>query len=42
MKKQGKVPYGTNSTYVVYRNVKDYGAKGIDRGIIRDRRLLIL
>ncbi|KAF2099288.1 family 55 glycoside hydrolase [Rhizodiscina lignyota] len=28
MKKQGKVPFGTNSTYVVYRNVKDYGAKG--------------
>ncbi|KAI4730984.1 glycoside hydrolase family 55 protein [Aureobasidium sp. EXF-10728] len=26
--RQGKVVYGTNSSYVVWRNVMDYGAKG--------------
>ncbi|TIA19995.1 glycoside hydrolase family 55 protein [Aureobasidium pullulans] len=26
--RQGKVVYGTNSSYPVWRNVKDYGAKG--------------
>ncbi|KAH0272476.1 pectin lyase-like protein, partial [Aureobasidium melanogenum] len=26
--RQGKVAYGTNSSYVVWRNVMDYGAKG--------------
>jgi hypothetical protein len=26
--RQGKVAYGTNSSYVVWRNVLDYGAKG--------------
>lgn len=26
--RQGKVAYGTNSSYIVWRNVMDYGAKG--------------
>lgn len=26
--KEGKVPFGGDSSYVVFRNVKDYGAKG--------------
>jgi len=26
--RQGKVVYGTNASYVVWRNVLDYGAKG--------------
>ena len=28
IKRQGKVAYGFNSSYVIWRNVKDYGAKG--------------
>lgn len=28
IKRQGKVAYGTNSSYILWRNVKDYGAKG--------------
>jgi hypothetical protein len=28
IKRQGKVPYGANSSYVLWRNVMDYGAKG--------------
>jgi hypothetical protein len=26
--RQGTIPYGTNSSYVLFRNVKDYGAMG--------------
>lgn len=26
--RQGKVVYGTNSSYLVWRNVRDFGAKG--------------
>lgn len=29
IQRQGTIPYGTNSSYVLFRNVKDYGAKGI-------------
>lgn len=28
IKRQGKVAYGFNSSYVIWRNVKDYGAMG--------------
>lgn len=28
IKRQGTVPYSSNSTYQIYRNVRDYGAKG--------------
>ena len=28
IKRQGKIAYGTNSSYVLWRNVQDYGAKG--------------
>ena len=28
IKRQGKIPYGVNSSYMLWRNVKDYGAKG--------------
>ena len=28
IKRQGTVAYGFNSSYVIWRNVKDYGAKG--------------
>lgn len=28
IKRQGTVPFGSSSDYQVYRNVKDFGAKG--------------
>ncbi|KAK4998198.1 hypothetical protein LTR66_002539 [Elasticomyces elasticus] len=28
IKRQGKVAYGANSSYILWRNVRDYGAKG--------------
>lgn len=28
IKRQGKIAYGANSSYILWRNVKDYGAKG--------------
>ena len=28
IKRQGKIAYGNNASYVLWRNVKDYGAKG--------------
>lgn len=28
IKRQGKIAYGNNASYVIWRNVKDYGAKG--------------
>ncbi|KAK4565490.1 hypothetical protein LTR86_004107 [Recurvomyces mirabilis] len=28
IKRQGKTPYGANSSFVIWRNVRDYGAKG--------------
>ncbi|QIW95418.1 hypothetical protein AMS68_000936 [Peltaster fructicola] len=28
IKRQGRVAYGNNASYVIWRNVKDYGAKG--------------
>lgn len=28
IKRQGKTPYGSNSSWVIWRNVRDYGAKG--------------
>lgn len=29
IKRQGTVPFGINPNYKVFRNVKDYGAKGM-------------
>ena len=28
IERTGRVPFGSNSNYPVFRNVKDYGAKG--------------
>lgn len=28
IKRQGTIPYGSNASYVLFRNVKDYGAVG--------------
>lgn len=36
IKRQGTVPFGSTSDYQVFRNVKDFGAKGESQSIIQN------